>query len=126
MLYVIERKRSIRTLRGWAISTLQDAGAIRQREYHEWLVDYANPNARKRALEIARQDLPANISPRRAITEMLDVLDGIGDTCPDCVHLTRIARIVSSTSVSLVTWPLAVVGIETVICSFVIRSFRQA
>jgi hypothetical protein len=38
MLYVIERKRPIRTLRGWAISTLQDAGAIRQCEYHGWLV----------------------------------------------------------------------------------------
>ena len=37
MLYVIERKRPIRTLRGWAISTLQDAGAIRQCEYHGWL-----------------------------------------------------------------------------------------
>jgi hypothetical protein len=83
MLYVIERKRPIRTLRGWAISTLQDAGAIRQCEYHGWLVDCADPNARERALEIARQDLPANISPRRAITEMLDVLDGIGGTCPD-------------------------------------------
>jgi hypothetical protein len=84
MLYVIERKRPIRTLRGWAISTLQDAGAIRQCEYHGWLVDCADPNARERALEIARQDLPADTSPRRAITEMLDVLDRIGGTCPDC------------------------------------------
>jgi hypothetical protein len=81
MLYVTERKRPIRTLRGWAISTLHDAGAIRQCEYHGWLVDCADLNARERALEIARPDLPANISPRRAITEMLD---GIGDTCPDC------------------------------------------
>jgi predicted transglutaminase-like protease len=84
MLYVIERKRPIRTLRGWAIATLQEAGAIRQCEYHGWLVDCADLNARERALEIARQELPANISPRRAITEMLDVLDGIADTCPDC------------------------------------------
>ena len=73
MLYVIERKRPIRTLRGWAISTLQDAGAIRECEYHGWLIDCADPHAFERALEIARQDLPANISPRRAITEMLDV-----------------------------------------------------
>ena len=57
-------------LRGWPISTLQDAGAIRQCEYHGWLVDYADPNARERALEIARQDLPANISARRAITDV--------------------------------------------------------
>jgi|SRR5271165_6800691 len=35
-----------------------------------WLVDCADPNARERALEIAWQDLPANISPRRAITDV--------------------------------------------------------
>jgi hypothetical protein len=46
MLYVTERKRPIRTLRGWAISTLQDAGAIRQCEYHGWLVDCADLSAR--------------------------------------------------------------------------------
>jgi predicted transglutaminase-like protease len=74
MLYVIERKRPIRTLRGWAISMLQEAGAIRECEYHGWLIDCADPYALERALEIARQDVPANISPHRAITEMLDVL----------------------------------------------------
>ena len=55
MLYAIERKRPIRTLRGWAISTLQDAGAIRQCEYHGWLVDCADPDAREMARQIARQ-----------------------------------------------------------------------
>src|SRR5215831_8859995 len=75
MLYVIERKRPIRTLRGWAIATLQDAGAIRECEYHGWLIDCADPHAFEQALEIARQVVPANISRHRAITEMLDVLD---------------------------------------------------
>ena len=69
MLYVIERKRPIiRTLRGWAISTLQDAGAIRQCEYHGWLVDCADPNARERGLEIAQTyqptSLPVVLSPK--------------------------------------------------------------
>ncbi len=84
MLYVIERKRPIRTLHGWAISTLQEAGAIRECECHGWLIDCADPHALERALEIARHDVPADLSPVRAITEMLNVLDGTGDTCPDC------------------------------------------
>ena len=84
MLYMIERKRPVRTLRGWAIATLQEAGAIRECEYHGWLIDCADPHAFQRALDIARQDVPADISTRRAITEIFDVLDGIGNTCPDC------------------------------------------
>jgi hypothetical protein len=75
---------SIRTLRGWAISVLQAAGAIRECEEHGWMQDRADPHARERALEIAGQAPPSGLSPAQAVTEIRDVLDSIGDTCPDC------------------------------------------
>ena len=51
-----ERRRAIRTLRGWAISVLQDTGAIRECETHGWMQDRADPHARQRAFDIARRD----------------------------------------------------------------------
>ncbi|MBR0881213.1 hypothetical protein ABIF65_007758 [Bradyrhizobium japonicum] len=84
MLMTKERRPQIRTLRGWAISVLQDAGAIRECEKHGWMQDRADPHARGRALDIARQDPPLGISPEAAIAAVRDVLDSIGDTCPEC------------------------------------------
>jgi hypothetical protein len=46
--------------------------------------DRADPHARERAFEIARRDPPAGVSSDDAITEILEVLDSIGDTCPAC------------------------------------------
>ena len=37
MLMLKERRPAIRTLRGWAISVLQEAGAIRECEEHGWM-----------------------------------------------------------------------------------------
>jgi len=88
MLYVIERKHPIRTLRGWAISKFQEAGAVHECEYHGWLINSADLYALERALDIARQDVPTDISRSHAINEILDVLDGIGDTCPNCSDLS--------------------------------------
>jgi len=79
-----ERRAAIRTLRGWAISVLQEAGAIRECEEHGWMQDRADPHARERALVIARQDPPVGVSSDDAVTEVRDVLDSVGDTCPEC------------------------------------------
>jgi hypothetical protein len=84
MLMFKERRPAIRTLRGWAISVLQEAGAIRECEEHGWLQDRADPDARARALDIAGQDPPAGVSRNEAIAEIKEVLDSIGDTCPEC------------------------------------------
>jgi hypothetical protein len=43
--------------------------------------DRADPDARERALVIARQDPPPGVSPEEAIAELRDVLYSIGDTC---------------------------------------------
>jgi hypothetical protein len=84
MLMTIGRRPAIRTLRGWAIHVLQEAGAIRECEEHGWMQDRADPHARERALDIARLYPPAEVSPHAAEAAVRDVLDSIGDTCPEC------------------------------------------
>ena len=84
MLMTKERQPAIRTLRGWAISVLQEAGAIRKCETHGWMQDRADPHARERAFDIARHDPPDGLSVTAAIAEIEDVLVSIGDTCPEC------------------------------------------
>jgi hypothetical protein len=79
-----EHKTAIRTLRGWAISVLQEAGTIRECEEHGWMQDRADPHARERAFDIAQEDPPAGLSRAEAIAEIEDVLASIGDTCPEC------------------------------------------
>ncbi|MBR0695371.1 hypothetical protein [Bradyrhizobium lablabi] len=78
------RRPAIRTLRGWAISVLDEAGAIHECEEHGWKQDRADPHARDRAFDIARRDPPAGVSPEAAAIEIAGVLDSIGDTCPEC------------------------------------------
>ena len=55
MLMVKEGHAAIRTLQGWAISVLQEAGDIRECEEHDWMLGRADPHARARALVIARR-----------------------------------------------------------------------
>jgi hypothetical protein len=79
-----ERRHVTRTHRGWAISVLQEAHAIHECEYHGWARDRADPHAREHAVETARQHPPAGLSPDAAVAEVREVLDSIGDTCPEC------------------------------------------
>lgn len=84
MLKTMERRPAIRMLRGWAIGVLQEAGAIHECEEHGWAKDRADPHARDRAVDLARRHPPAGISGDQAVAEVRDVLDSIGDTCPEC------------------------------------------
>jgi hypothetical protein len=84
MLVTKERRTAIRTLRGWAISILRDAGAIQECEEHGWMRDRADPHARQRAFENGRRDPPPGVSAEVAVLSILEVLDSIGDTCPEC------------------------------------------
>jgi hypothetical protein len=63
---------------------LLEAGAILECEEHGCAKDYADPHARERALLVARQDPPPGVSPDAAVAAVRDVLDTIGDTCPEC------------------------------------------
>lgn len=84
MLMTRERGPSFRTLRGWAISVLEEAGVIRECEEHGWMQDRADPHAWERAIDLARQDPPPGSSPDAAAAEVQAVLDSIGDSCPEC------------------------------------------
>ncbi|WFU81311.1 hypothetical protein QA645_00730 [Bradyrhizobium sp. CIAT3101] len=84
MLMTKERRPAIRTLCGWATSVLQEAGAIRECEEHSWMQDRADPHARDRAYDIARRDPPADVSPDEATDAITELLDSVGDTCPEC------------------------------------------
>jgi hypothetical protein len=84
MLMMKERPAAIRTLRGWAISVLLEAGAIRECEEHGWMQDRADPHAYERAFDIARQDPPNGVSAEAAAVEIAEMLESIGDSCPEC------------------------------------------
>ena len=83
MLMVVPKRQAIRTLRGWATSVLLDAGAVRECEEHGWMMDRADPQAQDRAFDIARRDPPPGISPRAAAVVIAEVLESLGDTCPE-------------------------------------------
>jgi hypothetical protein len=53
-------------------------------EEHGWMQDRAEPHARDRALDIARQEPPPGVSPQAAAVAVAELLDSIGDTCPEC------------------------------------------
>jgi hypothetical protein len=84
MLMMKERRPAFRTVEGWARSVLLEAGAIRECEEHGWMRDRADPHARGRAFELAREHAPISVSPDDAVAAVEDVLDSIGDTCPEC------------------------------------------
>jgi hypothetical protein len=84
MLMTKEGWSAIRTLPGWAISVLHEAHAIRECEEHGRMQGGADPHARERRPRPSRRDPPAGISSEAAVAEVRDVLDSIGDSCPDC------------------------------------------
>jgi hypothetical protein len=84
MLMTREKRSATRTLRGWAIGVLQETGAIRECEEHGWMQDRADPHARERAFDIAREERPPGVSPQAAAVAVAEVLDSIGDSCPEC------------------------------------------
>jgi hypothetical protein len=44
----------------------------------------AVPHARERAIYLACQYPPEGLSKEEAVAEICDVLDSIGDECPEC------------------------------------------
>lgn len=84
MLMIKERRPAIRTLRGWAISMLNEAGAIRECEEHGWMLDRADPYARDHAFDIARRNPPPGVSAAEAAVAVAEVLESVGDTCLEC------------------------------------------
>ena len=80
----LNARRSGPSRAGWATSVLLEAGAIRECEEHGRIVDLGDPQAHDRAFDIARRDPPPGISPKAAAVVIAEVLDSIGETCPEC------------------------------------------
>jgi hypothetical protein len=73
-----------RTVDHWAIGLLMEAHAIHRCEEHGCAKDRADPHAREEAFRIAREDPPRGLSADQAVAAIHQVLDSIGDTCPEC------------------------------------------
>jgi hypothetical protein len=73
-----------RTLRGWALGVLLEAHAIRECDQHGHMKDRADPHALEHAHQIARHEPFPGTSPDHAVAAIDDVMQSIGDTCPDC------------------------------------------
>lgn len=86
------RRSDTRTLRGWAISVLQEAGAIREYQQHGGMRDCAAPHARERAFDIARAHPPMGVSPQAAAASVSDILGSIGDTGPEVPARNRLVE----------------------------------
>jgi hypothetical protein len=73
-----------RTLQGWALGILIEQHAVRECDHHGHRLDRADPDARNRAREYAWNHPFPGTSPEAAILAIEEVLQSIGDTCPEC------------------------------------------
>jgi hypothetical protein len=84
MSAVKDRIPTYRTIDGWARAVLLEAGAIRECEEHGWAKDRTDPHTRELAIVVARQDPPPGIAPDAAVAAVRNVLNSVGDDCPEC------------------------------------------
>jgi hypothetical protein len=76
--------RPYRTLQGWAIGLLLETHAIKECEEHGHMQDRTDPNAWRRARELASKYPFRGATPAEAVQALDDVMQSIGDTCPEC------------------------------------------
>jgi hypothetical protein len=82
---MLTRERpDFRTVDRWAIRLLLEVGAIHKCDQHGWAKDRTDPHARNQAVRIACEQPLAGLSSEEAIAAVREVLDSIGDTCPEC------------------------------------------
>jgi hypothetical protein len=82
---MLTRERpDFRTVDRWAIGLLLEAGAIYKCGQHGWAKDRTDPHARDLAVRIAREEPLAGLSPEQAVAAVREVLDSVGDICPEC------------------------------------------
>ena len=56
---------------------------IRECEEHAWVKDRTDPHAREPTVELARRTPPSGSTVTEAVASIGEVLDGIGDPCPE-------------------------------------------
>jgi hypothetical protein len=77
-------RETYRTLQDWALGILLETHAIRECEDHGHMRDRAEPDAWRRAREIASQHPFRGATAAEAVRAIEEVMASIGDTCPDC------------------------------------------
>jgi len=78
------KRAAYRTLRGWALGVLIEAGAVVECDDHGHRRDVADPDAWNRARERALSDPFPGTSSAASLAAIDEVMKSIGDTCPDC------------------------------------------
>jgi hypothetical protein len=75
-------RETYRTLQDWALGILLGTLAIEECEYHSQMRDLTDPDAWRRAREIASQHPFKGATAAEAVRAIEDVMASIGDTCP--------------------------------------------
>jgi hypothetical protein len=78
------RRQDVYTLEGWAIGLLLEHHAIAECEFHGHRKDRGDPHVVARAREHAWSCPFPGATPEQAVAAINEVLESIGDTCPDC------------------------------------------
>jgi hypothetical protein len=73
-----------RALAGWALGTLLEQHAVRECEYHGHVRDRGDPEAWNRARAQAWHSPFPGTSPEASLKAINEVMETIGDTCPEC------------------------------------------
>jgi len=79
-----ERRPDFRSVDRWATKLLLEVGAIHECHEHGWAQDRTDPHAQEQALRLACMEPLAGLSPEEAVTAVREVLEAVGDTCPEC------------------------------------------
>ena len=78
-----EQRPDFRTVDRWATSLLLETGAIHKCDQHGWAKADRPPCPARGAPDCPEEPL-AGLSPDQAVAAVREVLEGIGDTCPEC------------------------------------------
>jgi len=84
MLTIKERRPAFRTLRGWATGVLLETHAIKECEEHGHMRHRTDPDAWRRAREIASSHPFPGATPAESVQALDEVMQSVGDACPEC------------------------------------------
>jgi hypothetical protein len=79
-----ERRPDYKAVDRWATRLLLEAGAIHECDAHGWAKVRTDPHAREQAVRTAREEPLAGLSRDEAVTVVKEMLEAVGDTCPEC------------------------------------------
>jgi hypothetical protein len=82
--FQVSSRPAYRTIGGWALAVLLETHAIRECDEHGHMKDLTDPHALEHAREIARHEPFRGTSSEQSLAAIDEVMNSIGDTCPEC------------------------------------------